>query len=112
MSGEETVENLTSAKTSVVGVTGDIGVAREDCGAIVRLSVKHNIGLIVPDTGEEVCPFFTRIIGKTEIGVAIAGVELEPAEFVNEKEVNNPIDRVGAVNGGGAGLRGVNVRNE
>src|SRR5439155_22579346 len=63
----------------------------------------------VSSTGEEISPFFARVIGKAEVGVAIAGVELEATELVDQPDVEHTGDRVRSVNGGSAILQDIDV---
>src|SRR5437588_6031045 len=93
-----------SAKRCEVRTVRDIGIARIDRGPVVKLGIYNNIGLVVSRPGEEVSPLFTHVIGKAEIGVAIAGVNFEAAKSVNQHNVKNTINRVTAVDGGSAVL--------
>src|SRR5205823_13031476 len=54
-------------------------------------------------------PFFPRVIGKAEIGVAIAGVELQATEPVDQPDVEHTGDRVRSINGGSAILQDVDM---
>src|SRR5437588_12548900 len=109
VSGEFTATGILTAKSPEVRITRNISVARKDCGPIVKLGVNYNVRFIVSSTGEEISPFFTRVIGKAEIGVAIAGVELEATEPVDQPNVEHTGDRVRAINGGSPVLQDVDV---
>src|SRR5436190_8109802 len=109
MSGECTATVIRAAKSREVRITRDISVTRIDCGPIVKLGVNYNVRFIVSSTGEEISPFFTRVIGKAEIGVAIAGVELEATEPVDQPNVEHTGDCVRTINGGSAVLQDVDV---
>ena len=52
------------------------------------------------------------IVGRAEIGVAVAAVDLHPAKLVNQIDVENTGDRIGAVNRGGAVLQQLGVIDE
>src|SRR5437868_11173746 len=110
--GERTATVIRAAKPRDVRITRKISVARKDCGPIVKLGVNYNVRFIVSSTGEEISPFFTRVIGKAEIGVAIAGVELEATEPVDQPNVEHTGDCVRSVNGGSAILQNVDVVNQ
>src|SRR5438309_2221922 len=62
--------------------------------------------------GEEICSFFTHVVGKAEIGVAIASVKLKPTKSVDQKDVDYTRHGVGAVNGGSPVLQDVDVINQ
>ena len=109
VSGECTATEITAAKSREVRITRDISVARIDCGPIVKLGVNYNVRFIVSSTGEEISPFFTRVIGKAEIGVAIAGVDFEATEPVDQPNVEHTGDRVRSINGGSPILQDVDV---
>src|SRR5207253_1424091 len=87
----------------------DVNVAGIERGPVVRLGIDNNVRFIVSSAGEEVSPFFARVIGKAEIGVAIAGVELEATEFVDQPNVEHTGDCVRSINGGSAVLQDVDV---
>src|SRR6266478_6853230 len=111
-SGETNAALIKAAPTNVVRSTRDLGITREDCGPVIRLGENYNVSLVIPSAGEEVSPFFTRIIGETKIGVAIAGVNFEPTEFVDQPDVKYACDRICAVNGRSAILQNVDVINQ
>src|SRR5438477_10351913 len=112
VSGECTTTGILAAKSREVRITGDISVARIDCGTIVKLGIDNNVRFIVSSTGEEISSFFTHVIGRAEVGVAIAGVELEATEPVDQPDVEHTGDCVRAVNGGSAILQNVDVVNQ
>src|SRR5437868_12087552 len=110
--GERTATVIRAAKPRDVRITRNISVARKDCGPIVKLGVNYNVRFIVSSTGEEISPFFTRVIGKAEIGVAVAGVELEATEPVDQPNVEHAGDCVRSINGGSAVLQDIDVINQ
>ena len=109
MAGECTAAVIKAAKSREVRITRDISVARVDGGSIVKLGVNYNVRFIVSSTGEEISPLFGRVIGKAEIGVAIAGVELEATEPVDQPNVEHAGDCVRSINGGSAVLQDIDV---
>src|SRR5438270_8559502 len=102
--GIVTATKVPAAKRSEVRVMRDIDIARIDRGPVVKLGIYNNIGLVVSRPGEEVSPLFTHVIGKSEIVVAIAGVNFHAAKSVNQPNVKHTIDRVTSVDGGSAVL--------
>ena len=76
----------------------NFGIARVEGRRIVDTGVNHDVCLVVTRTCEQVGCFFTSIIGETKIRIAIAGVNLQPTEAVNQKDVHHTRDSLGAVN--------------
>src|SRR5205814_9818932 len=66
-------------------------------------------GLVVTGTCEQVAGFFTSIIGETKVGVAVAGVNLQTTEAVDQEDVDHAGHSFGAVNRRGAVLQDVDV---
>src|SRR5262245_29747603 len=97
-----TATKIQAAKGVKVRVGRDIGIARINRRPVVNLGVHNNIRLVVSRAREEVCPLFTHVVSKAEIGVAIAGVNFEAAKSMNQPDVNHAIDGITAVNGGSA----------
>src|SRR5439155_14815831 len=110
--GKVTRPRIKTTKAVKVSVGGNVAVAVVNGGTIVQLSVNNNVRLVVTGSGEEVCPLFPLIVGGTEIGVAVAGVNFEAAKLVNQPDVKHATDRIASVNGGSAVLQNVDVINQ
>jgi hypothetical protein len=111
MPGEVTATEINAAPIEIIGITRDINVARIERGPIVKLGIHNNVRLIVPSTGEQVRSFFTRVIGRAKIGVAIAGLNFDGSKLVDQPNVEHTGDRVRTVNSGSAILQDVDVVN-
>jgi hypothetical protein len=74
---------IQAAESRKVCITRESNVAGIERGPIVKLGINNDVRFVVPSAGEEVSSFFTRIIGKTEIGVAIAGGNFDATKPVN-----------------------------
>ena len=112
VTGELGGTGVTATKVNEVPIVRDIGIARIDRRAVVELGIHHNVRLVVAGAGEEICSFFTHVVGKAEIGVAIASVKLKPTKSVDQKDVDYTRHGVGAVNGGSPVLQDVDVINQ
>ena len=69
--------------TSTVRVMRKIYIARKNRGCVVEARVNHDVCFVIAGTCEQVGRFFPSVVGETKIRVAIAGVNLQPAELVN-----------------------------
>src|SRR5205823_561635 len=109
MPGNVAATEINAAPIDIIGITRDINVAGIERGPIVNLGIYNNVRLIVPSTGEQIHSFFTRVIGRAKIGVAIAGINFEATKLVDQPNVEHTGDRVRTVNGGSAVLQDVDV---
>ena len=107
--GKVTGTDIIAAKIGVVSIVRDIHVAREDGGAVIKAGVNHDVRLVVARARQEVGGLFGRVIGKPKIGVAIAGVDFQATEAVNQVNVDHARDRVRAVVGRGTVFQDVDV---
>ena len=110
--GEETAPSIQSAKGPVVGIARDINIARIDRGPVVKLGIHNNVRFVIPGAGKEVCPLFTHVVGKAEIGVAIVGVNFDATKSVSRPDIKHTRHRVRAVDGRSTVLQDIDVINQ
>ena len=87
----------------------NIGIARVNGRGVVNPRINHDVCLVVTGTCEQVACFFTAIVGETKVGVAVAGVNLQTTEAVDQEYVDHASHSFGAVNRRGAILQDVDV---
>src|SRR5205814_3883636 len=79
---------------------------------VVNPRVNHDVGFLITSTCQQVAGFFTSIIGETKVRVAVAAVNLQTTEAVNQEDVDHAGHSLGAVNRRGAVLQDVDVINQ
>jgi hypothetical protein len=94
------------------GVTGKIPVTAKDAaGTLPEIGNDHNVGLIITRAGFQPCLPLAHIIRRSEICVPVTAPDLEPAELVYQKEVDDAGNGVGAIHSRRAILQDVDVIN-
>src|SRR6266446_7547259 len=107
--GEIAAASVSPPKTVQIRVTGDVTVPAEYRGAIVKLGKDDNICLVISNARQKVAFAFGCIVGRTKIGIAVTGLQLEPAKFVLEKNIKYAADSVRAVDRRSAIFQNVDV---
>src|SRR5262249_41323726 len=107
--GVVTGADIEAAVGGFIGVVRNIHVPRIERRGIINAGINDDVGLVVTSTCEQVGVLFTSVIRETQIRVAIAGVNLQPTEAVNQKYVHHTSDSLGAVNWRSTVLQDVDV---
>ena len=87
----------------------NLWVARVKGRRIVNPGVNHEVCLVVTSAREQVTRFFTAIVGETKVRVAVAAVNLQTTEAVNQEHVDHASHSLGAVNWRSAIFQDVDV---
>src|SRR5207302_5802860 len=87
----------------------NVRIARVNGRGVVNSRVNHDVGFLITSTCEQVARFFTAIIGETKVGVAVAAVNLQTTEAMDQEHVDHASHSLGAVNRRGAILQDVDV---
>src|SRR5439155_2899782 len=107
--GEIAAAAVKAAKQVLVRVVRNVSIARINGRRVVNPRVNHDVCLVVTGTCEQVARFFTAIVGETKVGVAVAGVNLQTTEAMDQEHVDHACHSFGAVNRRGAVLQDVDV---
>jgi hypothetical protein len=107
--GEIAAASVSAPKAFHICIAGEVTVAAKDRGAIVILGKNDNICLVISNACQKVAFALARIVGRAKIGIAVAGIQLQPAKFVLEKDIENAADCVRSVNSGSAIFQNVDV---
>src|SRR5438132_12883762 len=102
---------IESAPRKLVRVTGNVAVATVDSGPIVGIGDDNDIGLVISRPGNHPRLELACVIGGTQVGVANTGSNLQTAEFVFQKDIEDTGHCIAAINGRGAILQDVDVIN-
>src|SRR5205814_4319439 len=100
---------VSAAIQVLVRVVRNLGIARINGRRVVNSRVNHDVGFVVTGTCEQVARFFTAIVGETKVRVAIAGVNLQTTEAMDQEDVDHAGHSLGAVNRRGAVFQDVDV---
>src|SRR6266496_5160260 len=99
-----------SAKRNKEGVPRKVPVTAENsAGTLPEIGDHHNVCLVITGAGFQPCLPLAHLIGCSEVCVPVRTPDFEPAEFVNQEEVDHTGDRVRAVHSRGAILKNVHV---
>src|SRR6266550_7798155 len=90
-------------------IAGNVAVAAEDVGPIVKIGDDHNVGLVISHTSFQPALKLTGIVRRTHVRVPNTAPDLKTSELVDQKDVEHSGYCIGAVNGRGAILQDVNV---
>src|SRR5437588_9116703 len=93
---------IESAKSREIAVAGKVPVAAEGSCAIVVCGEDDDVCFVVTCPRQEITFPLTRIIGGTEVCVAIAPFDFEATKFVFKHHIEDTRDRIGPVDSGGA----------
>src|SRR4051794_1612032 len=107
--GDVKAASICSTKSGEICIAGDITVTGKNGGAIIILGKDDDVGFVIAGSSEQIEILFAGIVGSAEVGVAVAGVKLQSAKLVLEKNIKNAADCIGAVDGRRAILQDVNV---
>ena len=78
---------------------------------VIYSGIDHDVGLVVACARKQIGGFLTRVVGKAQIRVAIAGVNLQTTKPVDQENVHHTGHGVSAINGRGAVLQNIDVIN-
>ena len=83
--------------------------AKQAAGTLPEIGNDHNVGLVIAGAGFNPCLPLAHVIGRSQVCVSITAPDLQPTEFVYQKEVDHTSHRVGAIHSRGAILQNVDV---
>src|SRR5213079_1825273 len=70
------------------GVTGNVPVAAEEtAGTLPEIGNDHNVGLVITGAGFQPCFPLAHVVGRSQVCVPVTAPDLQPAKFVDQKEV-------------------------
>src|SRR5437667_10016757 len=102
---------IESAPRKLVRVTGNVAVATVDSGPIVGVGNDHDIGLVISRSGNHPRLELACVIRGAQVCGANTSSNLQTTEFVFQKDIEHPGNRLAAINSGGAILQDVDVIN-
>src|SRR6476469_3587687 len=82
--------SIKSAPGNLKGVTGQVPIGAEDAtGSLPKIGNDHNLGFIISSAGFDPCLPLTHVIRGSQVRVSVAPTDLQPTEFVDQKEINH-----------------------
>src|SRR4029453_8566505 len=103
---------IASSPRYVKGVSRQVSVAAEQAaGALPEIRNDHNIGLIIARAGFQTCFPLAHVVGGSQVCVPVTAPDLQPTEFVDQKEVDHASNSVCALKSRRPFLQMVDVIN-
>src|ERR1700726_2620767 len=99
-----------SSKRCEIPVGRNVAIGAEEAtGTLIEISDYHNVGLVISGAGFDPCVPLTHVVGCSEVCVPVTAPDLKPTELVDQKVVDHPGHRVGAIDSRGAILEDFEV---
>src|SRR5262249_56612937 len=108
--GEIRTPTIASTPRDLKGVTRQIAISAEEAaGALPKIRYDYNLHLIISGSSFDPCLPLAHVVRCSQVCVPVTAADLQPAELMDQKEIDHAGDRIRAVHRRGAILQDVDV---
>ena len=93
----------------VVRIVRNVDIASKDSGFVESTGIHNDICFVVACASEQIFSFLTHVVSKSEVGIAVAGINLQAAKPMDQENVDYTCNGIGAVHGRSAVFQNVDV---